>query len=85
MVLALVPSSRICLTQNAVFGFHAAVATEEWRYPGASGAATRTLWALYPEAIRRVIKQKGGLSDKMIFITADDLSHSYSRCRPGAN
>lgn len=39
LVLALVPRQRICLTSNAVFGFHAAVAQQEWQYPGAGSAA----------------------------------------------
>jgi hypothetical protein len=39
LVLALVPRQRICLTSNAVFGFQAAVAQQEWQYPGAGSAA----------------------------------------------
>ena len=85
VVLALVPARRICLTSRALLGFHAAVASEEYMYPGAGSAATRTLFALYPDAIRRLIVKKGGLSAKMIFLTADDLFGSYSRCDPSAN
>src|SRR5947209_2755745 len=70
LVLALLPRERICLTRNAVFGFHAAVARQEWRYPGAGGAATRALWELYPEPVRKLIAEKGGLSDRMIYLSA---------------
>jgi hypothetical protein len=83
LVLALVPRNRICLTPNATFGFHAAVAHEEWRYPGASNAATNALLAMYPQMIRKLIASKGGLSDKMIFLSADELSTNFSRCRSG--
>jgi hypothetical protein len=81
MVLAIVPSDKICLTPNATFGFHAAISSEEYRFPGASSAATRALLALYPEELRKLIVKKGGLSDKMIFLSADELSHIYSQCR----
>jgi hypothetical protein len=81
LVLALLPRERICLTPNAVFGFHAAVARQEWRYPGAGGAATRALWELYPEPVRNLIAHKGGLSDRMIYLSASDLAKSFSQCK----
>jgi hypothetical protein len=81
LVLAIVPRARICLTRNAVFGFHAAVSREEWRYPGAGGAGTRVLWELYPQPVRKLIAQKGGLSDRMIYLDASELAKSFSRCR----
>jgi hypothetical protein len=81
LVLALVPPERICLTPNAVFGFHAASSTEEERYPAASSAATRTLWALYPPPIRNLITKKGGLSDKMVYLSGHELSSSFAKCR----
>jgi hypothetical protein len=80
LVLAIIPSERICLTQNAVFGFHAASSSEEQRYPAAAGAATRALWALYPAPIRNLIAKKGGLSGKIIYLTAQELSSSFPRC-----
>jgi hypothetical protein len=81
LVLALVPRQRICLTSNAVFGFHAAVAQQEWQYPGAGSAATRALWELYPEPVRKLIAEKGGLSDRMIYLAASELAKSFSLCR----
>jgi hypothetical protein len=81
LVLALIPRERICLTRNAVFGFHAAVAREEWRSPGAGNAATRVLWELYPEPVRKLIAQKGGLSDRMIYLDASELAKSFSLCK----
>jgi hypothetical protein len=82
LVLALIPRERICLTPNAVFGFHAASSSEEDQYPGAAGAGTRTLWALYPASIRRLIEKKGGLSNKMVYLSAQELSSSFARCDP---
>jgi hypothetical protein len=82
LVLAFVPRERICLTRNAVFGFHAAVTREEWRYPGAGSAGTRVLWELYPEPVRKLIGQKGGLSDRMIYLDASELGKTFTRCAP---
>jgi hypothetical protein len=48
VVLALVPARQICLTPRALLGFHAAVASEEYMYPGAGSAATRTLFYIVP-------------------------------------
>ena len=80
LVLALVPRERICLTRNAVFGFHAAMAQTEWRHPGAGSAATRALWELYPEPVRKLIAQKGGLSETMIYLTASELAKNFPLC-----
>lgn len=82
LVLALVPPERICLTQNAVFGFHAASSSEDDRFPAAAGAATRALWALYPAPVRKLIAKKGGLSDKIVYLSAQELSSSFARCDP---
>lgn len=80
LVLAMIPRDRICLTPKAVFGFHAASSSQQWLYPQAGSAGTRTLWALYPESIRKLIRKKGGLSKEMVYLTAQELSSGFSRC-----
>lgn len=81
MVLGIVPHDRICVTANAVFGFHAA-----WR-PGFLGfevlndPATRTLWNLYPTSIRRWIARNGGLGLQMIYLSGPELFAMYPQCR----
>ncbi len=81
MVLGIVPRERICVTPNAVLGFHAA-----WR-PGFLGfefindPATRTLWSLYPTSIRRWIARNGGLGLQMIFLSGPELFAMYRQCR----
>jgi len=80
LVLAMIPPDRICLTPKAVFGFHAASSSQQWLYPQAGSAGTRTLWALYPESIRKLIRKKGGLSNEMVYLTAQELSSGFSRC-----
>jgi hypothetical protein len=81
LVLGLVPSSRICVTGNAVLGFHAA-----WR-PGFLGLpvinepATRTLMSAYPIPIRRWIARHGDLGPNTIYLSGRDLMALYRQCR----
>ncbi len=81
MVLGIVPHDRICVTPNAVLGFHAA-----WR-PGFLGfkvtndPATRTLWSFYPNPIRQWIARNGGLGSDMIYLSGPELLTIYRQCR----
>jgi hypothetical protein len=81
LVLGIVPHDRICVTQNAVLGFHAA-----WR-PGFLGfeiindPATRTLWNIYPMPIRRWINRNGGLGPATIYLSGPELLNMYRQCR----
>jgi hypothetical protein len=80
MVLGIVPTDRICVTQKAVLGFHAA-----WR-PGFLGLkilnspATRTLWSFYPPAIRQWITRNGGLGSDMLYLSGPELFAMYRGC-----
>ena len=81
LVLGIVPPQRICVTKNAVLGFHAA-----WR-PGFLGfhvtnePATRTLLSFYPPPIRQWIARNGGLTDQMLYLSGRDLLALYRECR----
>jgi hypothetical protein len=81
MVLGMVPNDRICVTKNAVLGFHAA-----WR-PGLLWAkvinepATRTLMNIYPNPIRQWITRHGGLGNDTIYLNGPPLFAMYRRCR----
>jgi hypothetical protein len=81
LVLGIVPPDRICVTDNALLGFHAA-----WR-PGILGIkivnepATRTLLSFYPNPIRRWIARSGGLGTEMIYLSGRDLMALYKPCR----
>ena len=81
MVLGIVPTERICVTQNAVLGFHAA-----WR-PGFLGfrvintPATRTLLSFYPAPIRQWIARNGGLGSDMMYLSGPELFAMYRECR----
>jgi hypothetical protein len=79
MVLGIVPPDRICVTPNAVLGFHAA-------YRGFLGfrvindPGTRTLMNLYPAPIRRWIERNGGLGIKMLYLSGRQLFALYRKC-----
>jgi hypothetical protein len=81
LVLGIVPHDRICVTQNAVLGFHAA-----WR-PGLLGfqvindPGTRTLWNIYPMPIRQWISRNGGLGPTTIYLSGAELFAIYRQCR----
>ena len=81
LVLGIVPHDRICVTQNAVLGFHAA-----WR-PGLLGfeiindPATRTLWNIYPMPVREWISRNGGLGFATIYLSGPELMGMYRQCR----
>jgi hypothetical protein len=81
LVLGIVPRDRICVTANAVLGFHAA-----WR-PGFLGLkvinepATRTLMSFYPEPVRRWIDDNGGLGSETMYLSGRDLMALYRACR----
>jgi hypothetical protein len=81
LVLGIVPSDRICVTQNALLGFHAA-----WR-PGFLGIkvvnepGTRTLMSFYPPPIRDWIEHHGGLGWETMYLFGPELRAMYKECR----
>ena len=81
MVLGILPRNQVCVTPNAVLGFHAA-----WR-PDTAGnkvtslGGTQLLWDVYPKHVRKWISSKGGLSPRMIMLRGRDLASMYAPCR----
>jgi hypothetical protein len=80
MVLGVIPRNRICVTPRARLGFHAA-----W-HPGENGrqvtsrAATQLLMDIYPENVRSWIKERGGLTPRMMFLSGRELAAMYQTC-----
>ena len=84
MVLGLVPRSRICATENAVLGFHAA-----WMYDNAgnrvaSASGTRDLMRFYPSSIRAWIARNGGLKPSMMYLRGRALAAIVTPCDHGS-
>ena len=81
LVLGIVPARRICVTQNAVLGFHAAWRPNFLGFHVTNEPATRTLMSYYPPPIRQWIARNGGLSDKMLYLSGRELMALYRECR----
>lgn len=80
LVLGLIPRERVCATHRARLGFHAAWMPDEHGRPVTSPMGTQALWAIYPNKVRSWIKQRGGLSRKMLFMQGDDLHSMVASC-----
>jgi hypothetical protein len=81
LVLIIMPRSRICVTQRAVFGFHAAKAIDEYGREYSAPEVTRVVAAAYPVPIRNWIKQHGGLTRAPLFLGGRELGGMYPTCR----
>jgi hypothetical protein len=83
LVLGIIPRDRVCATETALLGFHAAYRSfgGDLRIPAA--AQTNGLMQTYPGNVRNWISGKGGLSSKMVFLEGRGLSKVVRRCRPG--
>src|SRR5881396_3513239 len=77
MVLGVIPKNRICVTPRARFGFHAAWHPGDNGRPITSRAATQLLMDIYPENVRSWIKERGGLTPRMMFLTGRELTAMY--------
>ncbi len=80
LVLGTVPRDRICVTDRANLGFHAAWNFASNGRPAYSAEGTQLLWEVYPSQIRQWINRKGGLKPKMIFLRGRELTSMYASC-----
>jgi len=80
MVLGAVPRERICVTSQAVLGFHAAWDTDANGRAMTNLGATHMLYSLYPSSVRRWIAARGGLKPQMIFLRGKELMSMYRPC-----
>ena len=80
-VIGLVPSHKICVTERAVFGFHAAFAPDPSGLLVVDYEATRLLYGMYPRPIQAWLDQNGGLRPDMIYLRGADLARLYPLCR----
>ncbi|HEY6023002.1 MAG TPA: hypothetical protein VIV34_02350 [Pseudolabrys sp.] len=80
LVLGLLPRERVCATQHARFGFHAAWMPDHNGRPVTSPLGTQALWNIYPASVRHWISRHGGLSRKMIFLEGRELGGIVASC-----
>lgn len=81
IVTGMVAHQNICITPRARFGFHAALAPNEFGMLAVNPTATRVLYQLYPTNIRTWLHRNGGLNDRTIVLDGNALAHMYPMCR----
>jgi hypothetical protein len=81
MVLGLVPRDRICVTDNATLGFHAAYRPGFLGLRVVNEPATRTLMSIYPDGIRQWLAHNGGLGTETIYLSGPELFALFRKCR----
>jgi hypothetical protein len=80
IVLGAVPRERICVTSQAVLGFHAAWDSDARGRAVTNPGATQLLYSGYPSSVRRWIAARGGLKPQMIFLRGKELMSMYRPC-----
>ncbi|HVY58713.1 MAG TPA: hypothetical protein VHA77_12750 [Xanthobacteraceae bacterium] len=81
MLLGMLPRQQVCVTPNAVLGFHAAWRPDSYGNRVVSASATQALWDMYPRRVRNWIARRGGLKSQMIFMRGRELAGMYPMCR----
>jgi hypothetical protein len=82
LLTGIVPSDHVCVTRNAVLGFHAASYLDDASHslvPTREGSAL--VMHLYPAQIRNWIVRHGGLTPHLIELRGHELSALYHTCQ----
>lgn len=80
LVLSLIPRDRICVTERALLGFHAAWTPDGDGRPLPSRGATRMLYSTYPAKVKKWIRRNGGLTPRTILLRGRELASMYRNC-----
>jgi hypothetical protein len=80
MVLGVIPRERICVTSRARLGFHAAWHPGDDGRPIMSRGGTQLLMDVYPQPVRRWIARRGGLNQRMMYLSGRELASMYPIC-----
>jgi hypothetical protein len=82
LLTGLIPRDRVCVTQRAMLGFHAASYYDDVsRSLVPTRAGSRLVMSLYPPQVRRWIERHGGLTPHLIQLRGSDLAALYHTCR----
>ncbi|MBW5437307.1 hypothetical protein FXB41_21880 [Bradyrhizobium canariense] len=80
IVLAKIPSDRVCVTERANLAFHAAWDLSAGGRHITNREATRMIYSMYPAPVRSWISGRGGLSPHTIFLRGAQLQTIFARC-----
>jgi hypothetical protein len=82
LVTGFVPRNRICVTRQAVLGFHAASYYDDVsRSLVPTRRGSRLVMSFYPPEIRRWINRHGGLTPRLMTLRGRELTALYNTCR----
>ena len=82
LLTGIIPRNRICVTQRAVLGFHAASYYDDAsRSLVPTRRGSRLVMRYYPPAIRAWINRHGGLTPRLITLRGPELSALYPTCQ----
>ena len=81
LVLSMIPSDRICVTRRAMLGFHAARSIDQRGRLYAEPEASELVLEAYPAAVRGWIRQRGGLTSRLLLLRGRELAAIYPSCR----
>lgn len=71
-----------CVGPDAVLGFHAPVQTIAGHATATGGPYFATvMMGYYPPQVRQWIDDRGGLTEKMIYLHGAELQAMFPRCR----
>ena len=85
MVLGVIPRDRLCVTNRARLGFHAAWRLNEAGRQVTSPDGTELLMSAYPQPVRDWIVRRGGLSPRLMYLTGNELASMYPVCQRDQN
>ena len=81
LVLSMVPAERICVTRRAVLGFHAARSIDRRGRMYAEPEASELVLQAYPDGVQSWIRNRGGLTSRLLLLRGRELAALYPTCR----
>jgi hypothetical protein len=82
LAIGILPRGQVCVTPNAVLGFHAAWRLTENSRKATSPLATQAMYEVYPAKVRDWIARRGGLSKRIILLKGRELTAVVPACGP---
>jgi hypothetical protein len=80
LAIAILPRRQVCVTSNAILGFHAAWQPRAKGGRETSKVATRAMYEVYPTKVRSWIARHGGLSEELILLKGRELAAMIPTC-----
>jgi len=81
LVLAVVPSERICVTRRAVLAFHGASSFDRRGRRMFEPEASQAVYEAYPPVVQAWLRRRGGLGTRTLYLRGPELAAMYPRCR----